>query len=132
LAVRACLTDPYACDVAAYTAAIRTETADVLIGALQTGRTNDCRGRSVAGVSLCGGAIVNTCDPVSVATDGSRNQLVLDNLCNNAPNYIAQRQDFIADCTDRDLLNNVGCVPQIDVCTKTPFNAECNVDVYDS
>ncbi|MGU9962827.1 MAG: hypothetical protein ACNYPD_01840 [Candidatus Halichondribacter symbioticus] len=132
LAVRACLTDPYvgSCDEAAYTAAIRTTTATVLIGALRTGRTNDCRGRSLAGVSLCGGAIVHTCDPVSTATNATRNQLILDNLCNNAPNYIAQRQNFIADCTDRDLVNDIAC-GEITTCTKTPFNAGCDVDVYD-
>ncbi|MCA8834539.1 MAG: hypothetical protein K8953_05575, partial [Proteobacteria bacterium] len=42
-----------------------------------------------------------------------------------------QRQDFIADCTDRDRLNDIAC-DEITTCTETPFNAECNVDVYDS
>ena len=132
-AALACLTDPYGCDVAAYTAEIRTETATVLIGALQTGRTNDCRGRTVAGALLCNGAIDNTCLPFSTTTGATRNGLVLDNLCNNAPNYLNARTDFVADCTDRDLLNNDGCsVPQINTCTKTPFNAGCDIDVYDS
>ncbi|MCA8833881.1 MAG: hypothetical protein K8953_02245, partial [Proteobacteria bacterium] len=131
-AVRVCLTDPYACDAAAYNTAIRTPDATVAIEALRTGRTNDCRGRTLAGVSLCNGAIVNTCQPISVATNASRNQLILDNLCNNAPNYIAERTDFIADCTDRNLLNNVGCTPQIVNCADTPFNTGCDVDVYDS
>ncbi len=131
-AVRVCLTDPYACDAAAYNTAIRTPDATVAIEALRTGRTNDCRGRTLAGVSLCNGAIVNTCQPISVATNASRNQLILDNLCNNAPNYITERTDFIADCTDRNLLNNVGCTPQIVNCADTPFNTGCDVDVYDS
>ena len=64
-AVVACLTDPYkdSCDPAAYTAAIRTPTATVTIGALRTGRTNSCRGRTVTGANLCDGAIDNTCQP---------------------------------------------------------------------
>ncbi len=40
------------------------------------------------------------------------------------------RQDFIADCTDFDLFNNVGCTTQITTCTTAPFGANCRSDVY--
>ena len=135
-AVRACLTDPYSCDDAAYNAAIRTTDGTVAIGALQTGRTDDCRAGGagatggVTSALLCDGAIDNTCQPISRATDATRNQLIFDNLCNNAPKYIDARQAFIADCTDFDLFNNVGCTTQITTCTTAPFGANCRSDVY--
>ena len=135
-AVRACLTDPYSCDDAAYNAAIRTTDGTVAIGALQTGRTDSCRAGGagatggVTSALLCDGAIDNTCQPISRATDATRNQLIFDNLCNNAPKYIDARQAFIADCTDFDLFNNVGCTTQITTCTTAPFGANCRSDVY--
>ena len=135
-AVVACLTDPYACDADAYNTAIGTNTATVLIGTLQTGRTDSCRAGgagATGGITsdlLCDGAIDNTCQPISRATDATRNQLIFDNLCNNAPKYIDARQDFIADCTDFDLFNNVGCTTQITTCTTAPFGANCRSDVY--
>ncbi len=91
-AVRACLTDPYSCDDAAYNTAIRTTAATATIEALQTGRTNSCRlggGTGIAGGItsdlLCNGAIDNTCKPFSASETASRNQLIVDNLCYNAP-----------------------------------------------
>ena len=131
-AVRACLTDPYSCDSAAYTTEIRTTSETVLIGTLRDDRTDDCRGRTLAGARLCNGAIDNTCMPLSTSKTASRNQLVLDNLCNNAPNYIDARTDFVADCTDTDLLNDAGCTSPITTCTDSPFGTACGVDVYDS
>ena len=46
------------------------------------------------------------------------------------PKYIDARQAFIADCTDFDLFNNVGCTTQITICTTGPFGANCRSDVY--
>ena len=119
--VLTCLTDPFGVDC---TTLIFRATESVTIETIQAARVSYCKGLdadNLESATLCGTAIANTCD-------NKRAELVTEDLCAGDA-YNSARESFIADCTDADTTNDVGCVPSIvvDYCNDNPFspNAGC-------